>query len=228
MINKQAPERLDSSQDGHTLQVHSTFYTIQGEGPFAGTPAFFIRLAGCNLACPGCDTIYADTRTPMTPPQLADTAKTLAHAHEPLAVITGGEPFRQNIAPLVQALQERGFLVQVETNGTLPPSPNLPPCAIVCSPKAGRVNPALVDKVTAYKYVLQAGQVAEDGLPLNVLGDGVQPARPHEGYEGDIYLSPLDEQDHTRNAANRAAVVESCLRGGYIVNLQIHKILNLP
>ena len=55
MINKQPIEKREPSYEG-TLQVHSIFKTIQGEGPFCGTPCVFVRLAGCNLQCPACDT----------------------------------------------------------------------------------------------------------------------------------------------------------------------------
>src|SRR3954467_9071958 len=44
--------------DGNSLSIHSIFYTLQGEGPYSGCPAVFMRLAGCNLQCPGCDTDY--------------------------------------------------------------------------------------------------------------------------------------------------------------------------
>ena len=55
--NTQEPEKID--RDRH-LDVHSIFHTIQGEGPYCGHPAVFIRLAGCNLQCPGCDTGRSD------------------------------------------------------------------------------------------------------------------------------------------------------------------------
>ena len=54
-FNGQPIEKVQRTFDG-TLEVHSIFKTIQGEGPFCGTPAVFIRLAGCNLQCPWCDT----------------------------------------------------------------------------------------------------------------------------------------------------------------------------
>ena len=51
-----------SLTDGASLQVNSVFHTIQGEGPFAGSPSVFVRLSGCNLQCPACDTEYTEGR----------------------------------------------------------------------------------------------------------------------------------------------------------------------
>ena len=56
-INSQAIEK-SAHYTTRSYDVHSIFPTIQGEGPFVGQPAIFIRLAGCNLQCPACDTDY--------------------------------------------------------------------------------------------------------------------------------------------------------------------------
>ena len=84
-----------------------------------------------------------------------------------LIVITGGEPFRQNIGPLVQDLLAQYLQVQIETNGTLwvdlPVSERL---HIVCSPKTSRLNEKLVARIGSYKYIIAAGRPDEgDGLP---------------------------------------------------------------
>ena len=63
MKNQQLADKPVLNETGLSLQVNSIFYTIQGEGPFAGRPAIFIRLAGCNLQCPGCDTEYTKRQT---------------------------------------------------------------------------------------------------------------------------------------------------------------------
>jgi len=61
-INQQKPEPR-AKGDGSILDFHSMFFTIQGEGPFAGHRSIFVRLAGCNLQCPGCDTEYTQGRS---------------------------------------------------------------------------------------------------------------------------------------------------------------------
>lgn len=229
--NTQRPESR-AVGTGKELEVHSIFYTIQGEGPFSGRPATFIRLAGCNLQCPGCDTNYTSERRLMPVSTIAEKARHLWTAPTaPLYVITGGEPFRQNIAELVRDLMHEPCIVQVETNGTLAPPTDLhPDTVVVCSPKGSKVAPALYPWIRAYKYVLDASHVhPKDGLPTNVLGnERTMPARPHAGYKGPIYVSPMDEQDAGYNADNVQAAAATCMKHGFTLNIQIHKIANLP
>jgi len=101
------------------LQVCETFYSLLGESTFAGLPAFFIRLAGCNLRCRYCDTPYAYEGGEEVP------AAALVRAAEEhrgnLVLVTGGEPLLQAGAPsLLVLLLEAGFTVLLETNGSLP------------------------------------------------------------------------------------------------------------
>jgi organic radical activating enzyme len=237
-------KRVES--DGHTLRLHSLFYTIQGEGPFAGRPAVFVRLAGCNLQCPACDTEYTEGARDVDAREIAEHVLAHCTAHhltEPIVVITGGEPFRQNITHLVRMLTAACFTVQIETNGTLPPqdlerfkgvcnTPSNPEgrCFVVCSPKAGRVHPDLSRLVFAYKYVMAADSVAQDdGLPIEVLGHPLPRvvARPHDDFSGTVYLQPCDSKDEELNQRNLAACIASCMKYGYTLQLQIHKIINM-
>src|SRR5262245_19999182 len=106
-------------KQGTPLQVHSIFNTIQAEGPFCGTPASFVRLAVCALQCPACDTDYTSFRANMqTSLILEEIQRFRSHG---LVVITGGEPFRQDLGPLIDKLVKAGYYVQIETNGSLPP-----------------------------------------------------------------------------------------------------------
>ena len=228
-MNTQPIEKQDLTSSLQ-VQVHSIFRTIQGEGPFTGRPAVFIRLAGCNLQCPGCDTDYTSNRESLDPWEIVDRVSHLASDGD-LVVISGGEPFRQSIALLVRFLvQDIGMEVQIETNGTLY-DPQFPYClcTIVCAPKAGKVHKDLQRHISAYKYVLRHHDVLEDGLPGHVLGHSAHPhvARPHEGYTGQVYLQPEDAKDPTINAANLAATIQSCMKHGHTFSLQVHKIINM-
>lgn len=233
LLNTQPAEKRDVDATG-LLQVHSIFPTVQGEGPFSGRPCVFVRLAGCNITCPGCDTIYTGTREVLTVEQILARVQEFDPKHKMgFVVITGGEPFRQNITPLCAKLGKADFHVQIETNGTLPPSPDFGELffdvTVVCSPKGTRVAEELQTFITAYKYVLDDQDAdPSDGLPMTVLGAKRRPARPHASFGGEIFVSPMDVQDFTRNHANRRYVVQQCMMFGYVVNLQLHKLLNLP
>lgn len=237
--NQQPIEKAVREYDG-TVEVHSIFYTIQGEGPFAGSPAVFVRLAGCNLQCPLCDTEYTALRVPMTPEEVL--AKIKAASRDcALVVVTGGEPFRQPIGHLLDTLYDHGYRVQIESNGTLPPPAlthteyrtqidhsQAPGVFIVCSPKAGKVNQDLSNRACCFKYVMAISDgIGSDGLPMKALNHRANPylARPPAWWDRPIYLQPADEQDEALNDANVAAVVESCMTFGYTLQLQIHKII---
>lgn len=237
-MNQQAPEKSVFTADG-SLQIHSLFHTIQGEGPFTGHRAVFIRLAGCNLQCPQCDTDYTSNRFAESPQTLLTAVQ--AKQASGLVVITGGEPFRQNIVPLCKELTDAGYFVQIETNGTLPPPSMLfhelcnldisqrRGVYVVCSPKSGKINPVLRCTIAAYKYVLTDGDVDwTDGLPVHVLDHSVggRVARPHDGFQGPVYVQPCDLKDD-RNYWNTAVAVRSTMEHGHIIQLQVHKLINV-
>lgn len=216
------------------FDVHSIFQTLQGEGPSTGMPAVFIRLAGCNLQCPLCDTDYTSERRHQDAAQIVKAVEGCRSSPTTrLVVITGGEPFRQTLWPLVAALSAAGFIIEIETNGTFS-QPNISTAAtIICSPKAKVIHKDLIPQINAYKYVLQDGHIdAEDGLPTSVLGNRVRVARPPEmilkELPGSIYVQPAEDRTPERTSANLAACVSVCLRYGYTLSLQTHKILNLP
>lgn len=233
MINIQPIEKL-SLGDGQSLSVHSIFYTIQGEGPFSGHPAVFIRLAGCNLMCPACDTQYTEGRTIMPIAEICEKICSIildGVLDWPLVVITGGEPFRQNLTPLLEDLGKSRMTVQIETNGTLPPSVGLPDkVVIVCSPKTAKLNPMIVNRIDYFKYVLSYASVdPDDGLPVLALGNGRERiARPPFAFNKPIYLQPMDPNS-TENEYNKNlnAVIKSCMKFGHILQLQIHKLVGV-
>lgn len=117
--------------DGATLKVAELFDSLQGEGPTAGAPCTFLRLALCNLACRWCDTPYTWDWSRHRPEDevrrlpVEGVAARLAAARGGRVVITGGEPLLQRAA--LEALLARlpGVTVEVETNGTLEPGARL-------------------------------------------------------------------------------------------------------
>ena len=101
-----------------SMQVCETFYSLLGESTWAGLPAFFIRLTGCNLSCRYCDTAYAYEGGQ----EMTDAALLQAAASHPArrVLVTGGEPLLQpETLPLLASLADTGLTVLLETNGSL-------------------------------------------------------------------------------------------------------------
>lgn len=238
-MNKQPIEKRELLPGGD-LAVHSIFRTIQGEGPFCGVPCVFVRLAGCNLQCPACDTDYTSIRKTMGPYEILGEINELWRLdryREGLVVITGGEPFRQNIEALCEVLLANRYYVQIETNGTLSPLNlrySLNPAErkgvyVVCSPKTGKIHQGIYAVACALKYVIRAGHVHEDGLPLSALDhpSNPYPARPPEYWSRPVYVQPLDEKDDHMNRLHTLEAANSCFGHGYTLQLQIHKIIGV-
>lgn len=245
-LNKQRPEKQAFRADGK-VELHHLFSTLQGEGPFAGVRSIFVRLAGCNLQCPFCDTEYTSQRELLSAGELAarvTNAATEALWHErrytnaqKLVVITGGEPLRQNIGPLCSILVNSGYAVQIESNGVFAPGDELlallygiKPVWLCVSPKTSRINGATAAAASYYKYVLAADQIdPADGLPLLALGHKAAPrvARPPKNWQGDIFVNPMDAYDDTANAENLKATVQSATAFGYRMGVQLHKVAGL-
>lgn len=220
------------------VEVHHTFFTIQGEGPFTGERSVFIRLAGCNLQCPGCDTEYTSQRTRMKPEEVVTKIQT-EHPELPkggLIVVSGGEPFRQNVGEMCYALRQAGYEVQIESNGVRKPDElaeeliRRNEVTLVISPKTNRIADVSAEIAHAFKYVLKEGDIdPTDGLPIRALEHKAVPkvARPPAGFSGVVYINPYDEKDEALNARHLAAAVQSCMQHGYRLGIQLHKILNI-
>ena len=102
-------------------QVVEIFDSIDGEGITAGCLATFIRLAGCNIRCSYCDTPYALDKKMGEPMKLCEIVEQVRKIGNNRVTITGGEPlFDSNIYWLIANLANRGYKVNVETNGTIP------------------------------------------------------------------------------------------------------------
>lgn len=125
-----------------SYSVKEVFYTIQGEGAHAGTPAVFIRFSGCNLwsgraehrrrdaqrneaECPlWCDTDFADGTAATVEQVVAQAVAAVPDpAALPLVVFSGGEPLLQLDVQMVRAMRQAfpAALLAVETNGTVLP-----------------------------------------------------------------------------------------------------------
>lgn len=155
-----------------TYRVNEIFYSMQGEGMRAGEMSVFVRLTGCNMSCamepgersPGgfdCDTEFA-SGVPMTSSEIVARCRELIPTPDgwtPWIVLTGGEPSLQADRALVAQLQESGFRVAMETNGSADVS-GLGLDWITCSPKVAE-HAVRCLRANEVKYVRGAGQ----GIP---------------------------------------------------------------
>lgn len=212
------PIRRTEKGDGTQLQVQEIFPTVQGEGPRTGEASIFIRLGGCNLACSFCDTEFEDFQS-LSLDEVMDRVLELDDAlPRNLVVITGGEPLRQNIVPLCEALLAEGFQPQIETNGTL--WRELPPqVEVVCSPKAPQgkyapIRPDVLERATALKFIVSQSRAPYDQLPEFVKGDH-------------IWLQPMDEYDPVKNQQNLKHTLALAERYNARVSLQTHKLFRI-
>lgn len=244
------PIRSPVKGDGSTLNIQNLFATLQGEGMYAGYPAVFIRLGGCNLACTFCDTEFESFK-PLAVAEIVNQVIHLSHSsytfqsetsqvfsHEipqsgngmtsfkwgkrirHLVVITGGEPFLQPIETLCQALLAAGFKIQIETNGTL--YRELPASVdIICSPKHNGKG----------YFPVRADLLAR----INALKFIISASNPHYSTIADVgqdpdmpvYVQPMDEYNAQKNQANLKRATELACQYGYRLSLQIHKIIGL-
>ena len=138
-----------------------------------------------------------------------------------LVVITGGEPFRQPLEKLCFSLLELGFMVQIETNGTLYQKLDNR-VDIVCSPKNTNgtyspIRPDLLARISAFKFIISA----HDDNYQNVTEVG------QEEYGTPVYVQAMDEYDPGKNADNLAFTVNLALEKGFRLSMQMHKLIGV-
>jgi len=215
------------------LRVSEVFHSIQAEGTHTGTPAAFIRLHGCGVRCPWCDT----PNTWKYPVQMVKFAELLTAPAESAivaevaeefvaawvkdqgvghVVITGGEPFEQDLAPLINLL---GQFVQVETSGTVRPSHEVMGLVdwVTVSPKVNMPGgrefcDEMIFLADEIKMPVGRGRDIEDLLIL------VKDARP----ETSIWLQPL-----SLNKKATALCLDAAAWYGWRVSLQCHKMAGI-
>lgn len=201
--------------------VREIFYTLQGEGANAGTPAAFLRFAGCNLwsgreedraaaVCRFCDTDFVGGTRFADAESLAGAVLAAwqgGPAHR-FVVCTGGEPLLQLDPALIDALHARGFRIAIETNGTQPVPAGVD--WICVSPKA---DAPLVQR-------------HGDELKLVYPQAGGEPERYEALDFGHFFLQPMDGPDRARNT--EAAVAYCRAHPRWRLSLQTHKLIGIP
>ncbi|MEO9171184.1 MAG: 7-carboxy-7-deazaguanine synthase QueE [Candidatus Baltobacteraceae bacterium] len=144
------------------LQLSEIFYSIQGEGMWSGTPAVFVRLAGCNLACDFCDTDYSLKFIRSIAEVVSDVRE--AGGECPMVILTGGEPLAQADAPaLIDALRADGRRVHIESNGTV--YTDLPEDVWLCVSPKERVDARMALRADEAKFIVDE-RIPEEHLAL--------------------------------------------------------------
>lgn len=213
------------NHDGLHLDIVEIFPTLQGEGPYVGWPAVFVRLGGCNLACEFCDTEFENYQN-LSVEKIIEEVVKLAKNDEnevvrKLVVITGGEPLRQPVERFCEELAKLGFFVQIETNGTL--FRTLPEeIKIICSPKITNgkyhaIRSDLLARIDAFKFIISR----TDKNYCDVVEVG------QSSFQIPVYVQPMDEYDEMKNRENLKYAVDLCQKRGYLLSLQVHKILGV-
>lgn len=219
------PIRSVEKGDGNKLFVQEMFRTFQGEGPYTGWPAVFVRLGGCNLACNFCDTEFESfDKIPLadiikkTNSLSGESSQNRTHN---LVVITGGEPFRQPISKLCDKFLSLGYRVQIETNGTIFRAIDKR-VDIICSPKSSngkyhQLREDLLERVTSFKFIISASD-----KNYAKIGDVGQ-----SKHNTPVYVQPMDESDDKKNQKNLELVKKLADKNGYRISIQTHKIIGV-
>lgn len=108
---------------GEMLPLMEAFYTVQGEGYFSGTAAYFLRIGGCDVGCHWCD-VKESWNAELHPPTDISVIIEEAKKHSNTVVVTGGEPLMWSMDPLTNALHEKEIQIHIETSGAYPLSGN--------------------------------------------------------------------------------------------------------
>ena len=102
------------------MKIAELFYSIQGEGMLAGTPAVFIRTSGCNLRCVWCDAAYTSWAPEGQEMRIGEIVDYVRSHSRGYTVVTGGEPMIQpEVVDLCRELRRAGQHITIETAGTV-------------------------------------------------------------------------------------------------------------
>lgn len=191
------------------------FESLQGEGRNMGRPCVFVRFAGCNLACPWCDTDvtrrFALSRDGLLAEVQAFRAKSV--------ILTGGEPTIQAEMPeLVSALKGAGYWIGVETNGLVAPSWLVSVDYVACSPKAECADRYLSDASTGVRRCDEVRVVASSEDAVVRFARAVR----RRIAATDYYISPCERDGQIDFATAKAVLAQL---DGWSLSVQLHKIL---
>ena len=224
----------------NTYKINEVFESLQGEGAHTGVPSIFIRLQGCPVGCPWCDTkhtwaVNEDLKVDVTDvmAQNEDTEQWFAHTPEQLLalfeqhgytasniILTGGEPCMYDLTNLSSVLIENGFSVQIETSGTYEILTH-PDTWVTVSPKVNMpgkrdVLKSAMHRANEIKHPVAMEKHIEElehVLTLLVGSDNPKPL---------IYLQPISQQKRATELC-----IKTCIARNWRLSLQTHKFIGI-
>lgn len=191
-------------------KINEIFYSIQGEGRWAGRPAIFIRFSGCNLKCPFCDTDFKKFEE-MGEIDVLQRVQEVSEGCK-FIVFTGGEPTLQLDENLTTLLHKWGYYLSMETNGTYKAPGGID--WVTCSPKS--------------LFVKKAEPVIKVASEVKVVFDGKHKITDCGIDAEHYYVQPCDVGNKEKNAdilKQTVAFVESHPK--WSLSLQQQKIINV-
>ena len=202
------------------MKVNEIFYSLQGEGVYTGTAAVFLRLSGCNMKCWFCDTKGHEQGTEMTEEEIAERVSQYPARH---IVITGGEPTMQLNARLTRLLHEKGFYIQIETNGALPLKDGTEVDWITCSPKGNEIKIQRIDELKLLfikEYLEKYKEVKASQRCLQPLDEG--------GQEVQTLASQAGSSRFASSRGGNEVISYIKEHPQWRLSLQTHKLINIP
>lgn len=222
----------------NSLKINEMFETIQGEGNFTGVPAIFIRLQGCPVGCPWCDTKH----TWEVDPEREHAAQQVLSKSEPddswfsdnaegllqlfvsqgykarHVVITGGEPAMYDLRLLTSVLIDAGYSVQIETSGTF---------EILVHDKTWVTLSPKVNMQGGYEILDQALARADEIKHPVAMAKHIDEldtllAREATNPGAQVFLQPISQQKRATDLA-----VATCIERNWRLSLQTHKYIGI-
>jgi len=208
------------------INIYEIFSSIQGESTFSGLPFTFIRVAGCNLKCSWCDTVVSQDAKSGQMMDIQTILEQVRSFGNEYVCITGGEPLLQpGIILLAEKLRQTSHTITIETNGTVDIS--VIPAGIhrivdFKCPSSGMVDSIRMENIENLRKADEVKFVISDQTDFRFAAEFVRTKL--NNFQGEVLFSPVIAN------LNPAVLAQWVLAENLVVriNLQLHKILNLP
>ncbi|MEH6712074.1 MAG: 7-carboxy-7-deazaguanine synthase QueE [Paraglaciecola polaris] len=224
----------------NTYKINEVFESLQGEGAHTGVPSIFIRLQGCPVGCPWCDTKHTWTvdenlqvEAAQVMAQNEDTEQWFSHTPQQLLslfkaqgytanniILTGGEPCMYDLTELSTVLLDNGYSVQIETSGTYEILTHGDTWVTV-SPKVNmpgkrNVLKSAMLRANEIKHPVAMQKHIDELEDVLLLLEGEGAPKPL------IYLQPISQQKRATELC-----IKTCIARNWRLSLQTHKFIGI-